>query len=184
MTRRRLRQKSASASGDTGHVDTREASDKVGKSALASGDEHAVVLRRPAASPTSNSLASASGDRVVTSIYSHGVRIRCLVERRQELTDAVRARRSSRSVWDPSDWRREIHALKAKMAGVVVCGWGGSRSKPLAIGKTGLDTATGKRRKRKSADRDSADVLASGSKDRSNEQLASGNKDRGIEYVE
>ena len=70
------------------------------------------------------------------------------------------------------------------MAGVVVCGWGGSRSKPLAIGKTGLDTATGKRRKRKSADRDSADVLASGSKDRSNEQLASGNKDRGIEYVD
>ena len=134
MTRGRLRQKSASASGDAGHVDAREASDKVGKSALASGDEHAAVLRRPAASPTSNSPESPSGDRVVTSIYSHGVRIRCLVERRQELTDAVRARRSLRSVWDPNDWRLEMHAMKVEMGDLVVGGWGapGPSRWPLA----------------------------------------------------
>ena len=91
--------------------------------------------------------------------------------------DAVRARRSSRSVWDPNDWRLEMCAIKANMD-LGVGTHGGSRSKPLATGSTGLDTVTGKR---KSTDRDSDDVLASGNKDRGIEQLASGSKDRGIE---
>ena len=190
--------KSASASGDTRRWKRNvsitsgkspsagqrsgKASNKVGKSALASGDEHAAVLRRPAASLASDSPASASGTRVVTSICSHGVRIRCCAERRQELMDVIRARRSARSVWDPNDWRREIECIKIQK-GTVYLGvgkHGGSRSKPLATGNTDLDTVTGKR---KSTDRDSDDVLASGSKDRSIEQLASGNKDRGIEQL-
>ena len=190
--------KSASASGDTRRWKRNvsitsgkspsagqrsgKASNKVGKSALASGDEHAAVLRRPAASLASDSPASAAGTRVVTSICSHGVRIRCCVERRQELMDVIRARRSARSVWDPNDWRREIECIKIQM-GTIYLGvgkHGGSRSKPLATGNTDLDTVTGKR---KSTDRDSDDVLASGSKHRSIEQLASGNKDRGIEQL-
>ena len=96
--------------------------------------------------------------------------------------DVIRARRSARSVWDPNDWRREIECIKIQM-GTIYLGvgkHGGSRSKPLATGNTDLDTVTGKR---KSTDRDSDDVLASGSKDRSIEQLASGNKDRGIEQL-
>ena len=188
--------KSASASGDTRRwrrnvsitsgkspsagQRSGKASIKVGKSALASGDEHAAVLRRPAASLASDSPASASGDRAVTSLMSYGVRIRCYVERKQEVKDAVRTRRSSRSVWDPNDWRLEMRALKAKMGDLGVGTHGGSRSKPLATDGTGLDTDTGKR---KSTDRDSDDVLASGSKDRSIEQLASGNKDLGIDQL-
>ena len=85
------------------------------------------------------------------------------------MTDAVRARRSSRSVWDPNDWRLEMRAMKAEMGDLGVGTHGGSRSKPLATGNTGLDTVTGKR---KSTDRDSDDVLASGSKDRGIELLA------------
>ena len=161
--------KSASASGDTRR--------RVSKTLV---QRPAAVLRRPAASLASDSPAPASGGRDLTSIYSHGVRIRCYPERRQELTDAVRARRSSRSVWDPNDWSLEMRALKAKMGDLGVGAHGGPRYKALATGKTGIDTVTGKR---KSTDRDSGDVLASGSKDRSIEQLASGNKGRGIEQL-
>ena len=155
--------KSASASGDarrwrrnvkspSAGQRSGKASNKVGKSALASGDEHAAVLRRPAASLASDSPASASGDRVVTSVYSHGVRNRCCADRKQEFAAAVRARRSSRSVWDPNDWRLEMCAIKANMD-LGVGTHGGSRSKPLATGSTGLDTVTGKR---KSTDRDTS----------------------------
>ena len=149
------------------------------KSASASGDTRQ-RRRRGTASIEVGKSASASGDRVMTSVYSHGVRIRCWVDRRQELTDAVRARRCSRSVWDPESWRQEVNAIKAKMGDLGVGTHGGSRAKPLATGNTGLDTDTGKR---KSTDRDSDNVLASGNKDRSIKQLASGNKDRGIDQL-
>ena len=147
--------KSASASGDTWRrrrkvsipagkslpagQSSGKACKKVRKKPSASGDEHAAVLRRPAASLASDSPAPASGGREITSICSHGVRIRCYVERRQELMDAVRARRSSRLVWDPNDWWLEMRALKAKMGDLGVGMHGGPRYKRLATGNTGIE---------------------------------------------
>ena len=93
--------------------------------------------------------------------------------------EMIRARRSARSVWKHNDWQLEMGRIKIRL-GTIYLGvgkHGGSRSKPLAIGNTDLDrdTIAGKR---KSTDRDSDDVLASGSKNRSIEQLASGNRSR------
>ena len=77
--------KPASASGDTqrrrrnvsitsgkspaGRQRSGKVVNKVGKSALASGDEHAARLRRPAACQASDSPVSASGDRAITSVF-------------------------------------------------------------------------------------------------------------------
>ena len=177
--------KPASASGDTqrrrrnvsitsgkspaGRQRSGKVVNKVGKSALASGDEHAAVLRRPAACQASDSPVSASGDRAITSVFCHGVRVRCYAAKRQELKDAIQVLRSSRSGWDLDEWRLAVQTLKSKGGFMGPSTHGGDRR-----------SNTGKR---KSTDRDSDHVLASGSKNRDKEQLASGNKDRGIEQL-
>ena len=133
--------KSASASGDTHasasgatrrriRINSSNKVEQVGNSALASGDEHAAVLRRPAASMASISQSSASGDmaRTMTSIMSHGVRVRCCAERRQELSDALQASRSSRRKWDPKAWGQEARAIRSKLGGLGLGTHGGSRA--------------------------------------------------------
>ena len=145
---------------------------KAGKSSSASGDKH--LLRKRLAARTAGEASLASGGNTGpdtaerTKVNSHGVRILCHKSKRQEVSDACKAKWHARCIWSRKAWHKEMQAIKASMD-LGVSTHRGNR--------TGTSKPT-----RKSNDTETGSELAIGNTGTGSE-LATGNTETGSELA-
>ena len=184
--------KSSSASGDKHSLpNPRLTATNAGKSPSASGGKRS-VRKRPAASsdiPADIGKNQGQPQGYLTSIWSHGLRIRVHSSKRHDLTLACKEkwRGCASEGWTRAGWKKEVQAIKANMD-LGVLEHGGSRprcatSQQKSASGDDTDTDTGKRSRGSAAGdtdtRKRSRQLASGDidTDKKPRELASGDID-------